>query len=56
LVLRLAASDLLTALRDQTKAAQAVIDNWSQGDLAAAVRALDACIAAARAAIANATT
>jgi hypothetical protein len=52
--LQLAASDLLDALEAQTEAAQAVIDNWTEGDLAAAVRALDASIAAARAAIAKA--
>jgi hypothetical protein len=52
--LRLAARDLLEALEGQTDAAQAVIDNWSQGDLAAAVRSLDASIEAARAAIAKA--
>jgi len=52
--LRLAASGLLEALEDQTEAAQAVIDNWAEGDLAAAVRALDASIDGARAAIAKA--
>jgi hypothetical protein len=52
--LRLAAGDLLEALEEQTDAAQAVIDNWTKGDLAAAVRALDASIADARAAIAKA--
>jgi hypothetical protein len=51
---RLAASDLLDALADQTEAAQAVIDNWAEGDLAAAVRELDASIDLARAAIAKA--
>ena len=34
--LRKAAPDLLTALRAQTEAAKAVIDNWEKGDLAAA--------------------
>jgi hypothetical protein len=52
--LRLAARDLLATLEDQTDAAQAVIDNWTEGDLAAAVRALDASIADGRAAIAKA--
>jgi hypothetical protein len=52
--LRLAARDLLDALESQTDAAQAVIDNWSEGDLAAAVRSLDGSIEAARAAIAKA--
>jgi len=52
--LRLAASDLLEALEGQTAAAQSVIENWAKGDLAAAVRALDACIPTARAAIAKA--
>ena len=52
--LRQAARDLLDALEDQTQAAQAVIDNWAEGDLAAAVRGLDAAIDPARAAIAKA--
>jgi hypothetical protein len=56
LLVRLAARDLLAALKEQTEAAQSVIDNWSEGDLAAAVRSLDACLPAARAAIAKATT
>ena len=54
LKLRLAARDLLDALESQTDAAQAVIDNWSEGDLAAAVRNLDGSIEAARAALAKA--
>jgi len=54
LALRLAASSLLDALEAQTNAAQAVIDAWQQGDLAAAVRALGASIAVARAAIGKA--
>ena len=49
-----AAGDLLDALEAQTEAAQAVIDNWSEGDLAAAVRTLDGSIEGARAAIAKA--
>lgn len=49
-----AAGDLLDALEAQTEAAQAVIDNWSEGDLAAAVCTLDASIEGARAAIAKA--
>jgi hypothetical protein len=52
--LRLAASDLLEALESQTAAARSVIENWAKGDLAAAVRALDACIPTARTAIATA--
>lgn len=52
--MQLAASDLLAALEEQTDAAQAVIDHWTEGNLAAAVRALDASIADARAAIAKA--
>lgn len=48
--------DLLDALKYQTEAAQAVIDNWANGDLAAAVRSLDASIESARAAITNATS
>ena len=54
LKLRLAARDLLDALEGQTEATQAVVDRWAEGDLAAAVRALDAAIAPARAAIAKA--
>jgi hypothetical protein len=54
LLLRRAACDLLEALENQTEAAQAVIDNWSQGDLAAAVNGLDNALEAARAAIAKA--
>jgi hypothetical protein len=45
---RLAAADLLAALETQTEAAQAVIDAWEQGDLAAAVNGLDQTIAGAR--------
>jgi hypothetical protein len=52
--LRLAAQELLDALEAQTEAAQAVIDAWEKGDLAGAVRMLDGCIPAARAAIAEA--
>jgi hypothetical protein len=52
--LRIAAPELLTALEGQTEAAQAVIDHWAKGDLAAAVRSLDAWIAPAREAIAKA--
>jgi hypothetical protein len=52
--LRLAARDLLDALEAQTAEAQAVIDTWAKGDLAAAVRMLDASIPVARAAIARA--
>jgi hypothetical protein len=48
---RLAADDLLAALVAQTEAAQAVINAWEQGDLAAAVNGLDRTIAPARAAI-----
>jgi hypothetical protein len=47
--------ELLEVLDAQTDAAQAVIDAWERGDLAAAVRMLDASIPAARAAIARAT-
>lgn len=50
--LHLAADDLLAALEAQTAAAQAVIDAWDSGDLPGAVRALAACIPAARDAIA----
>ncbi|MGD0108354.1 MAG: hypothetical protein ABSC06_30595 [Rhodopila sp.] len=55
-LLRLAARDLHNALEAQTDAAQAVIDAWERGDLAGAVRALDASIPAARAALAKAKT
>jgi hypothetical protein len=54
LALRLASADLRDALEAETDAAQAVIDAWAEGDLAAAVRALDAAISGARAAIAKA--
>jgi hypothetical protein len=53
--LREAAAELLTALKGQTAAAEAVIGNWEKGDLAAAVHALDEWIAPARNAIAKAT-
>lgn len=49
-----AAPDLLVVLEAQTGAAKAVIDSWESGDLAGAVRGLDACIEASRAAIAEA--
>jgi hypothetical protein len=52
--LRLAASDLVDALEAQTEVAQAVIDAWETGDLAGAVRELDASIQPARAALAKA--
>jgi hypothetical protein len=52
--LRQAARELLAALQTQTEAAKAVIGNWEQGDLAGAVRALDASIAEALVAIAKA--
>jgi hypothetical protein len=52
--LRLAWRDLLDALEAQNEAAQTVIDSWSEGDLAGAVRALDAWIGPARKAIAEA--
>jgi len=48
----LAASwDLLDALETLTDAAQSVIDAWETGDLAGAVRTLDASIEGARAGI-----
>jgi hypothetical protein len=52
--LRLSSRDLLDALEAQTEAAQTVIDSWSHGDLAGAVRALDASIEPARRATAKA--
>lgn len=52
--IRLAAQDLFAALQTQTEAAQAVIDAWSEGDLAGAVRMLDASLADAQAVIAKA--
>jgi hypothetical protein len=51
---QLAADDLFTALVAQTEAAQAVIDSWEQGDLAAAVNGLGHAMVPARAAILNA--
>jgi hypothetical protein len=48
--------DLLIALEELADAAQAVVDNWSQGDLAAAVRTLDAGIPSVRDVIAKAKT
>lgn len=51
--LRMAAKDLLEALESQTKAAQTVIDNWEEGDLAGAVRDLDRYIQKSRAALAK---
>jgi hypothetical protein len=50
-----AAPEFFEALAEQTEAAQAVIDAWAEGDLAAAVRWLDASIATALAAVAKAT-
>ncbi len=52
--LRKAARELLAALQIQTQAAKSVIANWDKGDLAAAVRALDASIPTASAALAKA--
>jgi hypothetical protein len=52
--LRQTARDLLKALQAHTEAAQAVIDHWAEGDLAAAIRGLDASIDGARSAIAKA--
>lgn len=49
-----AAGDLLAALDAQTDAAQAVLDTWSGGDLAGAVRALDQTVSMARGALAGA--
>lgn len=54
LLLRIAGPQLLSALQAQTNAAQAVIDNWTTSNLAAAVRGLARSIAAARAALAKA--
>jgi len=51
--LRQAAHELRAALQAQTEAAKAVIGNWEQGDLAAAVRALNASISAADGALAK---
>jgi hypothetical protein len=44
LLLRTAARELRDVLEEQTEAAQAVIDSWASGDLAAAVRTLDGLI------------
>jgi hypothetical protein len=52
--LRIVAPDLLDILKEQTAAAQAVIDNWSSGDLAAVVNALEGLIEPARTVIARA--
>ena len=49
-----AAPNLIDALQGQTEAAEAVIDAWVKGDLAGAVRMLDASIPTARLAIAEA--
>jgi hypothetical protein len=54
LLLRMAGPELLDILKEQTDAAQAVIDNWSSGDLAAAVNALEGLIEPARGIIARA--
>lgn len=54
LALRLAAGDLLEALDEQTEATQAVIDAWEMGDLAGAVRTLNAMTDGARVTIAKA--
>ena len=48
------APDLLDALEAQTDAAQAVVDAWERGDLAAAVHILEGCISPARTVIAAA--
>jgi hypothetical protein len=53
LLLRRAARELRDVLEEQTEAAQGVIDSWSSGDLAAAVRTLDGLIETARAVIAK---
>jgi len=51
--LRLAGPELLEVLEGQTAAAQAVVDSWEKGDLAGAVRALDASLETAWAALAK---
>jgi hypothetical protein len=51
--LMVAAPEILEILTEQTDAAQAVIDNWSSGDLAAAVNALEGLIEPARAVLAG---
>ena len=50
-----AAPEILEILIEQTDAARAVIDNWSSGNLAAAVNALEGLIEPARAVITKAT-
>ena len=55
LILRIVAPELLGILKEQTDAAQAVIDSWSNGDLAAAVNTLEGLIEPARIIIARAT-
>jgi hypothetical protein len=52
--LRIVAPELRDILKEQTDAAQAVIANWSSGDLAAAVNALESLIEPARTVIARA--
>jgi hypothetical protein len=49
-----AAPELVDVLQAQTEAAQAVIDAWDTGDLAGAVRVLDASIQPARSALSKA--
>lgn len=50
-----AAPELIDALEAQTDAAQLVVECWSQGDLAGAVRSLDCCLVASRCALVKAT-
>ena len=45
--------EAIEILEAMTDAAQAVVDNWSEGNLAAAVNNLDGCIVPARIALAN---
>jgi hypothetical protein len=49
------APELVDALEVQTAAAQRVVDCWSEGDLAGAVRSLDCCLDASRGVLARAT-
>ena len=53
LLLRTAARELRDVLQEQTEAAQGVIDRWSSGDLAAAVRIFAGLIETARTVIAK---
>lgn len=52
---QITAGELFEALDVQTEAAQHVVDCWTEGDLAGAVRSLDCCVDPSRDALAKAT-